>query len=246
MSDRLRKKSPRAPAMPLEEAVERALIVYDKEQRHPAPTDVVARDIGYKSANNGAALAAIAALTGYGLLERPSPGKLAASPEIQSFKFAPNEELRKRLLKQWVKKPPVFEELINKYEGGLPSDATIRYDLIHEGFKPDTAESVLKAFKASIDYSDYYGGQIGPVEEDVRESAEPEPIARAEPAIVQSAAVEGSKSGIDRIPVRLDAERRAWLEIPTPFYEADKKRLKAQIDILLTDDMLGNVAKRGE
>jgi hypothetical protein len=36
--------------------------------------------------------------------------------------------------------------------------------------------------------------------------------------------------------VRLDQSRRAWLEIPTPFYEADKKRLKAQIDLLLTDD----------
>ena len=40
----------------------------------------------------------------------------------------------------------------------------------------------------------------------------------------------------DRIPVRLDSKRRAWLEIPAPFYEKDKMRLKAQIDLLITDD----------
>lgn len=40
----------------------------------------------------------------------------------------------------------------------------------------------------------------------------------------------------DRIPVRLTAGRKAWLEIPTPFYAADKARLKAQIDLLLAED----------
>ena len=43
-------------------------------------------------------------------------------------------------------------------------------------------------------------------------------------------------AGFDRIPVRLAGGRRAWLEIPTPFYAADKLRLKAQIDLLLTEE----------
>ncbi|MEY4210523.1 MAG: hypothetical protein RLZ92_903, partial [Pseudomonadota bacterium] len=41
---------------------------------------------------------------------------------------------------------------------------------------------------------------------------------------------------IDKIPVRLFGGRRAWLHIPTPFYEADKSRLKAQIDLLITEE----------
>jgi len=36
--------------------------------------------------------------------------------------------------------------------------------------------------------------------------------------------------------VRLAGGRRAWIEIPTPFYLSDKRRIKAQIDLLLTDD----------
>jgi hypothetical protein len=45
MNDVLRKKSPRAPSLPLDESVERALKIYDKERRHAAPTDVIAQNI---------------------------------------------------------------------------------------------------------------------------------------------------------------------------------------------------------
>jgi hypothetical protein len=44
--------------------------------------------------------------------------------------------------------------------------------------------------------------------------------------------------GTDKIPVRLSGGRRAWLIIPTPFFESDKARLKAQIDLLLSEDEL--------
>jgi hypothetical protein len=45
-----------------------------------------------------------------------------------------------------------------------------------------------------------------------------------------------TSNDVDRIPVRLAGGRRAWIEIPMPFYEADKDRLKKQIDLLLTND----------
>lgn len=48
--------------------------------------------------------------------------------------------------------------------------------------------------------------------------------------------VNEASASYDRIPVRLSAGRKAWLEIPTPLYAADKARLKAQIDLLLAED----------
>jgi hypothetical protein len=42
----------------------------------------------------------------------------------------------------------------------------------------------------------------------------------------------------DRIPIRLTGGRRAYVEVPTPLYESDKLRLKAQIDLLLADEDL--------
>lgn len=245
MSESPRKKSPRAPSMPLDEALARATAIYEKEQRHAAPTDVVAQNIGYKSANSGAALSAIASLRGYGLLERPEPGKLAVSADVQSFQYAPDQTLRNELLRKWLKAPPIFAYLLDKYIGSLPSESTIRYDLIQKGFKPGTAESILKAFKRSVEFANYYGEQ-NDIEQNESASefakeldAEASPTTQSFPANL--APVDALVSA-DRIPVRLDAIRRAWLEIPTPFYEADKNRLKAQIDLLLTDDEEENPA----
>lgn len=40
----------------------------------------------------------------------------------------------------------------------------------------------------------------------------------------------------DRIPVRLSGGRRAWIEVPVPFYEEDKTIIKAQIDLIIADE----------
>lgn len=238
MIDPARKKSPRAPSMALNEAIDRAVRIYEKERRNAAPTDVIAQNLGYKSANNGAALAVIASLRYFGLLEKAGGGKLAVSKDVESYKFAPNDELRFELQKKWLRSPSVFADLLERYESGLPSDATLRFDLIQSGFNPATAESVIAVFKQSVDFADYFGRR--PVSNDGD-------LPLTTPVSVQPRAqdtekektdeVRGATTGDnDRIPVRLSGGRRAWLEIPTPFFSADKKRLKAQIDLLLTED----------
>jgi len=238
MPENPRKKSPKAPSIPLNEAVVRVIAIYEKEQRHAAPTDVMAQALGYKSANNGSALAAIASLRGYGLLDRPEAGKLAVSADVQSYKYAPDEALKKEILKKWLRSPPVFEQLLNKYADSLPSDANIRFELIENGFKPATAESILKVFRESVEFANYYEDQDD-FEANASTSAieveQPLPVLDPSPPFGNPMSPNSLES-FDRIPVRLDAKRRAWLEIPTPLYNADKDRLKAQIDLLLTDD----------
>ena len=107
MNEVLRKKSPRAPSIPLDEAIERTLRVYEKEKRHPTPTEVVAQDIGYKSANNGAALAVLASLRYYGLLERPEDGKLSVSKDVENYRYSPDEKTKRDLLLKWLRTPQV-------------------------------------------------------------------------------------------------------------------------------------------
>jgi hypothetical protein len=251
MSDAVRKKSPRAPSMPLDEAIARVLRVYEKERRHPAPTDVVAQHMGYKSANSGAALSALASVRYYGLLERPSEGKLAVTKDVESYSFNPSEEARAELLVKWLKTPPVFGDLLEQYQGNLPSEPTIRYDLIQRGFSPIAAESVLSVFQRSVQFARYFDrlgkesnerpsvAHAGKVETNVDVSSD-EVIARDSSPSAEtsnaSVSADRGRSDLDQIPVRLAANRRAYLLIPTPFYSADKIRLKAQIDLLLTDD----------
>ena len=242
MNANLRKKSPRAPSMPLQEAIDRVLKIYEKERRHPAPVDVIAQDIGYKSANNGAALAAIASLRYYGLLDRINDGVLAVVKEVEDYKFAPEEGLRHELTMKWLRMPPLFAELLDKYVRGLPSDGNIKFDLIQRGFNPPSADSCVSVFRQSVEYARYYE-QANIASADQRENVNQIPEGQNKSSVESNVAkfeqekeINVSREVHDRIPVRLTNGRRAWLHIPSPFYEADKSRLKAQIDLILTDD----------
>lgn len=250
MNDVARKKSPRAPSIPLQEALERALAVYEKEHRHATPTEVVANDLGYKSANNGSAIAAIASLRAFGLLEKVQEGKLAISKDVETYRFAPTEELKSSLRMKWLRSPGVFAQLLDGYVGALPSDATLRFDLIQRGFSPASAETTLGVFKKSVEFARYFDLHVQaaePNEAEIHDDAAPQSPSILAPAQVSVPAqtpalpegqhlLPGSASAVDRIPVRLAGGRRAWIEIPTPFYEADKERLIAQIRLIFTED----------
>lgn len=279
-----RKKSPRAPSMGLEEALARALAAYDKDRTHPAPTEVVAQHLGYKSANNGSALAAIASLRYYGLLERPKEGMLAVSKAVETYKFTPDESHRSALLVKFLRTPQLFDELLQQYKSALPSDATIRYELITRGFLPGPAEVCAAVFRKSVEFAGYFNtvangegedippssglntehdeglSRAGVSKEDLNQNAtQRQQIGVQHPATVPSSSGLGSATGAavsnnpalsspsgmtglvggppgegDSIPIRLSGGRKAWLVVPDQLFEADKVRLKAQIDLLLT------------
>jgi hypothetical protein len=250
MTTATRKKSPRAPSLSLGDAVEKACKIYEMERCHAAPVDGVAKHIGYKDAKNGAALSTLASLKYYGLLDRPKDGMLAASKDVEAFRFSPTETIRRSLITKWLKSPQVFSELLDKYTEGLPSDATLKYDLIQRGFAPATAEICLQAFRRSVDYANYFEQSPptqaesplvddidgGGFEEEQGRAAESEPQGVGTLAPSPPIATVIPNADVDRIPVRLTGGRRAWIEIPMPFYGADKERLKKQIDLLLTND----------
>jgi hypothetical protein len=253
-SESVRKKSPRAPSISLDDALDRVLKIYDKERLNPAPPDVVAQDMGYKDANNGRALAAIASLRYYGLLERQGDGRLGVTKDVESYKYAPSEDMRRSHLRRFVSTPTLFAELLERYSSGLPSDGNLRYELIQRDFLPATAESLVGILRRSFDFARVYEqehpdlaipasgiDELDPLERVASDAAtltasetlasHVSPLRPASPFRDEDAA-----ESHDRIPVRLSGGRRAWLLIPQLFREADKQRLKAQIDLLLTED----------
>lgn len=237
--DDLRKKSPRAPSIPLGDAIDRVYKIYDKERRHAAPADIIAQDMGYKSANNGRALSAIASLRYYGLLDRASEGKLAVTKDVEDYRFSPSEALKREIAVRWLKSPPTFSELLDKFSDGLPSDGVLRFELIQRGFNPSSAESVLDTFKKSVEFSQYFHNRATADPEERDSQVSEISTSAAEGDSVQSSAhrsAHADAADVDRIPIRLSGGRKAWLEIPASFFEADKARIKAQIDLLLTEE----------
>lgn len=244
-----RKKSPRAPSMPLNEALDRALKLYELERLHSSPVDVVATGIGYKSANSGSALAALASLRYFGLLERPKDGFLAIAKAVESYKFSPSDAQRREILLQFLKTPPLYAELLEKYASGLPSDASLKYELIQRGFIPAGAETAMASFKESVIFSMYFESRANQIsiEDDIANenendwNANDEELSIAKPArkngnMASAISMADDDEELDRFPVRLPGGRKAWIIIPSLFYEADKNRLKAQIDLLLTEE----------
>jgi hypothetical protein len=233
--------------MALDEALDRVMRAYDKERLHAAPTDVIAQHIGYKTANNGAALQALASMRYYGLLDRPRDGQLAVAKDVEAFRFAPNEELRRAFILRFLRTPPLFAELLDKYTSGLPSEGNLKYELINRGFLPTTASTLVSVFKRSVEFARYFDAATQGVP-----SLSPSPLAaeavveageermpalhRPAPPAAGSADLHDQDAPHDRIPIRLHGGRRAWLVIPAVFYESDKARIKAQIDLLLTED----------
>lgn len=253
MNESVRKKSPRSPSMTLDEALDRALRAYDRERLHAAPIDVVAQNIGYKTASSGAALGALASMRYFGLFERPKEGFLAVTKDVESYKFAPDERMRRSLLIGFLRRPQLYSDMLEKYNTGLPSDANLRFELINQrGFSPQAAESTLLAFRRSVEFAEFYSldheasqsssvdavvpevedfdGRDGPNGKGVQRSSDR--LAPAAPQLHEAQEI----PALDRIPVRLPGGRRAWLYIPTPFFSTDKERLKAQIDLLLTEE----------
>jgi hypothetical protein len=201
--------------------------------------------LGYKNANNGAALQVIASLRYYGLVERPQDGMLAVTKDVEEFQYVPSDQARQDILRRWLTAPSVFSELLARYQAGLPADQNLRFDLIQRGFSPSAAEALIPVLRRSVDYAEYFEHQ--PEIEGERVLGD-EPSAKdatasgalAEPMQATTRPTEqvliGSDTVLDQIPVRLPGGRRAWLAIPSPFFTADKVRLKAQIDLLLADD----------
>lgn len=253
MAEMHRKKSPRAPSLSLSEAFDRAMKVYESERLHPAPTDVVAQALGYKSANNGSALSVLASLRYFGLLEKPKDGFLCVNRDLETYKFTPDENLKKSLVVNFLKNPPLYREMLEKYEAGLPSEANLRFELIQKGFSPQTSEPILEAFLQSVAFANYYSSKIenppdkespedgSGAQSNVENKGRPSPevgVVREKLNANSDADFEPTDKelGHDRIPVRLPGGRKAWLLIPAPFFEADKARLKAQVDLLLSED----------
>src|SRR5208283_960130 len=174
-------------------------------------------------------------------------GLLAVSKDVETYLFTPSEEIKREIAARWLKTPSIFAELLDKYEAGLPSDGTLKFDFIQRGFMPQKADSYVSALRKSVEFAKFYenprpsyaideGGEVE------AESQECEgALATVAPVPAQLQVVDRKTSitlteapiASDRIPVRLPGGRRAWIEVPTPFFSADKERLKAQIDLLL-------------
>jgi hypothetical protein len=242
----------------LDDAIDKALKLYELARIKGISSDDAATQLGYKNANNGAYLSTQATMGYYGLLVKKDSGLVGVPEELQAYKFNPNESERRAQLLTWLKNPKVFADMLEKFPHALPSDKTLIFNFVSMGFTEQAAEKLLKVFKQSVEFSGFYGesdiaGNAGhgiesagikecksdrpDVDSEVENSS-----AVATPALLPGGSEgsthrhTGNESVLLRTPIRLSSDRIAWLETPIPFFTKDKGRLIKQIDLMLCDD----------
>lgn len=150
-------RSPNYPAFDLTVALEKSRVIYDEDKRTATTPEVIAGHLGYKH-TDGPGGRALSCLRQYGLLEE-SAGKLKVSDLAFNLLHLPNEDRNKAvLLKQAALRPNLYRALHEDYPDGIPSDPTLRSNLLNRGFNPDSIEGVIADFKTTLDIAKVYNG----------------------------------------------------------------------------------------
>jgi hypothetical protein len=220
-------------------------------QLHPVPLDIVAKNLGYKDAKNGAAARAIATLKIFGILQKSTSGKVQVNPDIRRYKLTPNEIDKATYLKKWLRTPLLYSKLLEN-RNDLPPEQVIVFELVDEhGFNERAAQQAVRVLRASLAYVERMTGELNKASSEPQESFDWEEEQDDTPAEAQENLAEAVLQSMQqprhrashsiaiegvRYPIRLAGGRMAWIDVPDVLYEADKKRLQAQLSIIGTVD----------
>lgn len=144
-------RSPGFPVIPLEEAISKLQIIYNKDKLAFINVDAMILHLGYKGGRGGSAGRVIAALKHYGLLDEKS-GQFRVSDVGYRILHLPEDSQEKAtLIKEAALSPSTFQRVLNYYNGELPSDTTLRsYLILNEKFNPDSVDKFISVFRETV------------------------------------------------------------------------------------------------
>jgi hypothetical protein len=144
-------RSPRYPGIPLDVAIQRAHALYEHEHKNWAPIASIQEHWGF-TPDTGPSNGAVAALRQFGLIETDGLGqrrRARLTPLAMEIILAAGEP--RKFIRQAALIPELHKELWARYEGHLPSDATLRHHLIIEkNFTQHGAQEFMSQFRKTI------------------------------------------------------------------------------------------------
>lgn len=160
MSDQLehtskRLRSPSFPSLGLEDAVAKARIIWDKENRHSVPVDVAVKHWKYSPKSSGGKQA-LASLLKYGLLSEAGANAARTvrltDRALQILLGEP--DAAKSATKDAALTPTLNQELWNEYGKTLPSEDSLQRKLVLElKFNPSSVHDVVQTYKETLAYA---------------------------------------------------------------------------------------------
>lgn len=152
-------RSPGYPGIDLGVALQRARTLYEREQHHAAPTQMIVRHWGYVS-RSGPGAVTLAALKKFGLLQDEGKGvkrmaKLTPlALRIIKDRRGPSPELA-AAVREAAFFPKIHQELWDHYDGLLPSDDNLMYELeVNRRFTATGAQELISQFRRTLGFLD--------------------------------------------------------------------------------------------
>ena len=152
------RRSPSYPAIDLEIALQRTRVLFEKEGRHPAPIAAVVQHWGY-GPKSSSGLVAVAALKKFGLVDESGSGPTRAlSLSALALRILlderPDSPERASAIREAALSPAIHSELWQKYQGSVPSDATLRHFLrLEKNFTESAVAEFIAEFRRTIEFS---------------------------------------------------------------------------------------------
>jgi hypothetical protein len=145
-----RVRSPNYPQISLPDAITRVANIFSKEHQHPAPREVIVKDMGYNGIH-GNSLGALSALSKYGLLERDGQDYRVSERAIAII-HPLDEESKAAALREAAQAPALFAEIFENFKGQLPSDENLRAYLIRKGFAESALTPVIDSLRETMQF----------------------------------------------------------------------------------------------
>jgi hypothetical protein len=145
------------PFITLEQAVQRAKVLWDNEGKNLGFMSAAVKHWNYGEKSSGGKQT-VAALKAFGLIEDVGSGdgrQIRLTPRALDILLEPDEPKRKKALKDAATSPKIYSELLQRWPANaLPSDLTIEAYLLRErDFNRNTVKGFIKDFRANIAYS---------------------------------------------------------------------------------------------
>ncbi|MDP8981612.1 MAG: hypothetical protein M3O35_13605 [Acidobacteriota bacterium] len=139
--------------MSLKVAVDKINDWYKKDGLVASPRDAALLHMGFEKFT-GDAGRLLSALKSYGLVQ-DTDGRLKLTPRgVDIVARQDGDPKKATALQDAAKGPAIYKDLLKTYASGLPSDPTLKSELIAgKGFNPKSVDDFIKDFQATLKYA---------------------------------------------------------------------------------------------
>lgn len=143
-----RRVSPRYPSVNLSDAIDLIAKVHASDRTHAVAREAAARNMGFAGLS-GRSMSVIGSLLQYGLLQKMPESEVRVSDRAVSILHPDSSNERSQALKDALRDPPLFGELIDRFGDHVPSKDSLRSYLIKRGFQDRALPTIIRCYSES-------------------------------------------------------------------------------------------------